>query len=254
MQLPCTHCSRAQHGSSLEHELPEDWQLEHVPAMQVPAQQSSFVVHVAEGPPQALHLPFTQAKPSQHSLVLLQLRSIPRQVKTHTPSGAHIAPEQQKGPGPDLTQAPSCVAHVARHVPGPLAFKLHPRPSQQLPLVSQAPPASMHRGGPQTPPMQAPPQHAAPFGVHGLLFARHPSEHRPFWSQAKSSQQSVSLPHVDPKSRQEHAPPEHDPEQQSEPCEQFVPLGAQSCDGVPPPDEPARCPHAARTHMPTPTT
>jgi hypothetical protein len=73
----------------------------------------------------------------------------------------------------------------------------------------------MHRGGPQIPPTHAPPQHFAPPVVQEVPSARHPNEHRPFMSHAKSSQQSASLLQEEAKSRQEHCPRAHDPEQQS---------------------------------------
>jgi hypothetical protein len=226
-QLPARHCRRAQQGASGEHALPFAPQVEQLPATHPPVQQSPDVLQDAPASPHAWHRPPTQAKPSQHWLLLVQLRSVPRHAGTHAPS-EQVVPAQQIGGCPEAPHGASGPAQVDWQVPLPFDPTMQPRASQQSAVVSQAPPASMQRGGPQTSPMHAPLQHSVSlFFRHELPSARQPREQRPSASQAKSPQQSSSRWHAEAKSWQEHWPATHEPEQQSLVWVQLAPPPAQ---------------------------
>jgi hypothetical protein len=124
-------------------------------------------------------LPPTHANESQHWLLLVQLKSVPRHL-TRQRAPSQPVPEQQKGAAPFAPHAWRGPAQPDSQVPCPAASMEQPRPSQQSPLESHEPPLAMQRGGPQIPPTQAPLQHAAPLVVHEVPSDRQPNEHRLF--------------------------------------------------------------------------
>jgi len=213
VQTPWLQWRRAQQSASIEHALADGAQLEHLPPMQLPAQQSTADAQVEPGFAHGRQWPFMHARPSQHSLSLLHVRSIPWQTSKQRPK-RHSLPEQHAEGWPSAPQGSFLIAQPGTQVPCGPTVRSQLNWSQHSPFSRHPSLAALQRGGPHVPPTHAPLQHLRDNDLQEAPSARHPSGvHWPSL-QAKSSQHSASLRHLLPMPTQEHLPLVHRPEQQ----------------------------------------